>query len=231
MKSIFIDGVGEIELKKSKRAKNIIMRLKSDGKAIVTAPAYVPYYVVEKYARSNSQWLSDKLQAVPKVQYFEGKRIGKSHFLHFEIVAGAKLKSRVDDELISVTIAEADDIETSIVKKEIEKACVRALRRQAEQYLSALLHSLASRHDYHYREVRIKKMSTRWGSCSSNKVINLSLWLMQLPDELIKYVCCHELAHLQHPHHQKAFWEEVARMIPDYKTKRAALRQYKPSLL
>ncbi len=73
-------------------------------------------------------------------------------------------------------------------------------------------------------------MKSRWGSCSTTGVINLNIWLMQLPDSLIEYVCCHELAHLNNPHHQKEFWEELSKMIPDYRECKKILKTHSPSL-
>jgi hypothetical protein len=54
---------------------------------------------------------------------------------------------------------------------------------------------------------------------------------MQVPDHLVQYVLCHELTHLNHMHHQTAFWEELAQMIPDYKARKKELKEYRPELM
>ena len=86
-------------------------------------------------------------------------------------------------------------------------------------------------HGYKYKSISVKNMRSRWGSCSNAGLINLNIWLVQLPEELIEYVCCHELAHLNNPHHQKSFWDELEGMVPDYKQRRRKLKAYSPSLI
>lgn len=67
-------------------------------------------------------------------------------------------------------------------------------------------------------ETRIKKMTTRWGSCNTRaKRIWLSVYLPAFPIECTEYVIVHELCHLHHANHSAAFWQEVKRAMPDYK--------------
>ena len=54
------------------------------------------------------------------------------------------------------------------------------------------------------KNVRIRQMKTRWGSCNPHKsYINLNLNLIQKPKECIEYVIFHELTHLIYPNHSK----------------------------
>ena len=67
-------------------------------------------------------------------------------------------------------------------------------------------------------ETRIKKMTTRWGSCNTRaKRVWLSVYLPAFPIECTEYVIVHELCHLHHANHSPAFWQEVKRAMPDYK--------------
>ena len=67
-------------------------------------------------------------------------------------------------------------------------------------------------------ETRIKKMTTRWGSCNTRaKRIWLSVYLPAFPIECTEYVIVHELCHLHQANHSPAFWAEVKRSMPDYK--------------
>lgn len=68
-----------------------------------------------------------------------------------------------------------------------------------------------------YNTLRLKYNSSNWGSCSSKKNINLSTRLLLCPLPVIDYVMVHELAHLIHPNHSRAFWKEVEGVLPDYK--------------
>jgi Predicted metal-dependent hydrolase len=63
---------------------------------------------------------------------------------------------------------------------------------------------------FHYTTVRYHRQFRRWGSCSSQKNINISHRLIGAPEPLVNYVILHELAHLQHLNHGKEFWNLLA---------------------
>ena len=66
-------------------------------------------------------------------------------------------------------------------------------------------------------EIRLKKMHTRWGSCNTRaRRIWLSVYLPTYPIECTEYVIVHELCHLHHANHSRAFWQTVATAMPDY---------------
>ncbi len=89
------------------------------------------------------------------------------------------------------------------------KVLAEALRWQAQRYLPQRVAQIAEVHGISYGRVTIKRMSSRWGSCSSLRNLNFSLYLMLLPRHLVDYVICHELAHLKQMNHSPAFWTEV----------------------
>lgn len=75
-------------------------------------------------------------------------------------------------------------------------------------------------------EIRVREMRSRWGVCCPAKNrITLALRLAARDEELIDYVMLHEYCHFIHPDHQPAFWALVARHMPDWKARRARLRE------
>ncbi|MDB5170750.1 MAG: hypothetical protein JWO35_444, partial [Candidatus Saccharibacteria bacterium] len=112
----------------------------------------------------------------------------------------------------------------------VEKASIRALRAQAEQLLPQRLETLAAKHGFEYKDVAIKQLKSRWGSCDQDKHIVLNLYLMQLPWELIDYVLLHELTHTQVLHHGPKFWGVMEDLMPQLKDHRKAMRGHQPSL-
>ena len=66
-------------------------------------------------------------------------------------------------------------------------------------------------------KVTLRKMKTRWGSCSSLGNISINTRLKYLPKDLIKYVIHHEVCHLKIRKHNKQYWSLVSKEYPDYK--------------
>ena len=72
--------------------------------------------------------------------------------------------------------------------------------------------------------VRITAARTRFGSCSGKNSLCFSWRLMAYPDAAVDYVVVHELAHIVHKNHGPQFWALVERYLPDWRQRRALLR-------
>lgn len=90
-------------------------------------------------------------------------------------------------------------------------------KREAQKVLTARALHWAREMNLHPSQLKFREQRTRWGSCSSNKVINLNWRLIVFPLEIIDYVIIHELAHLRHMDHSARFWSLVEQFQPDYR--------------
>ena len=102
---------------------------------------------------------------------------------------------------------------------------IAALRRRARAELPPLVSLWAGRMGVEPAAVTVTSARTRFGSCSGKNRLSFSLYLMEYPPEAVEYVVVHELCHIRHHDHSAAFWQEVARYLPDYKARRQLLRQ------
>lgn len=106
----------------------------------------------------------------------------------------------------------------------------KVLMKKAREYLPYRLEYYAKLYGYSYDKCRLTHANTRWGSCSSRKTISLNIGLMKVPEALRDYVIIHELAHLNHMDHSKAFWAEVASHDKFYKNHEKKLKMFSPGL-
>ena len=106
----------------------------------------------------------------------------------------------------------------------------KQLQKKAREYLPYRLEYWAKRYGYSYEKCRLTHANTRWGSCSSNRTISLNIGLMKVPEALRDYVILHELAHLNHMDHSKAFWTEVGKHDPKYKVHEKKLKFFSPGV-
>ena len=77
-----------------------------------------------------------------------------------------------------------------------------------------------------YPELRIRKMTTRWGVCNRrDNIITLNKELIKKEVWLLDYVIIHEMAHFYEGNHSKKFWNIVSLACPNYKEARKELRK------
>ncbi|GAA6135995.1 SprT family zinc-dependent metalloprotease [Oceaniserpentilla sp. 4NH20-0058] len=100
-------------------------------------------------------------------------------------------------------------------------------KQQARVYMITRTQLLAEKFglDHLLQQVRFRRTKSKWGHCTSQGVIQYNWLIMGAPVSVIDYLICHELSHLIHPNHSKAFWQHVETMCPDYKTQQAWLKQ------
>lgn len=105
-----------------------------------------------------------------------------------------------------------------------------ACQARAKQFIRDRVRFYNTYYDFSYRRISVKRMKTRWGSCSSKGNLNFNYHLYVLPIELVDYVVVHEMCHLAEQNHSKRFWSLVHRTIPDHKERRRQLRSYPQEL-
>lgn len=74
------------------------------------------------------------------------------------------------------------------------------------------------------KAVKVIDLKNRWGSCSPAGNLNFHWKCMMAPPTVLDYIVVHELAHLRFPNHTRAFWNEVDKILPDYRDRKGWLR-------
>ena len=79
-------------------------------------------------------------------------------------------------------------------------------------------------------KVHMKDIGYRWASCLKNGDLHFHWKCMMAPLTVIDYVVVHELCHLRHRDHSAAFWNEVDKVLPDWRDRHDWLRMRGASL-
>lgn len=128
--------------------------------------------------------------------------------------------------VLSKTINDFLDKNKAWIEKQISKYSdkkfkteneILNLKKKAKSYIPDRVEYLASKYGFKYNKIKITSAKTRWWSCTSQKNLNFTFYLMWAPKEVIDYVIIHELSHLKEMNHSKKFWDIVYSMMPDYK--------------
>lgn len=82
---------------------------------------------------------------------------------------------------------------------------IEELRREAKRVLPSMVERLARENGFSYGRVTIRATRSKWGCCTSQNNLSLSLFLMTLPAHLQEFVVLHELCHTVHHNHSAEF--------------------------
>lgn len=215
-----------------KPVKNVNLRIKPDGKILVSAGSHVPVkfidgFIAEKQnsileALARYEKKRDLAQDSPK-RYEDGERyalLGRSLVLKVE--ESGEETVYTDGVYLFLDVKNKDNFR----RKEI--LISRWFKQCQEEVFGELIeekYAQLQKYGIPYPEWKVRNMKSRWGSCQTEKgVITLNSQLIAAPRTCIEYVVLHELVHFLYPNHSRQFWDFVAKMMPDWKERRKALK-------
>lgn len=74
--------------------------------------------------------------------------------------------------------------------------------------------------------IKFRKMTSQWGNCRPKQgILTFNRNLCYAPYECIRYVVWHEWTHFLVANHSKKFYEELAKVCPDWKQLRKRLKE------
>lgn len=222
-----IDGVGEVVISKRRRSSSLRIAVSPTGKIRVGIPYWTPYAVGITFAKNRKFWINQQVEKNRLPVIKPGHRIGRHRYVnYFPQKSKKKIATRVSSTAVEI-YTDLDYLDKEVQFKTYA-TCEKALKQESQASLVPRLQELASKHNLHFVEVKIKKLTSRWGSCSADKRISLSYYLCQLPPCLVDYVLIHELLHTKHLHHGKVFWMEMENLLPGASKLKKDIKSYKP---
>jgi predicted metal-dependent hydrolase len=204
------------------RRRTIALIITPEARLIVRAPLRAPVRMIDAVIWEKRDWIKKKIaemqqrpQAIAHA-YEEGEIfwfLGRPYPLHIVDDAGAEIK-RTDRLLVPRTI-----------RPDRQSGIHRWYRDEAHKEIHSRCMWFSMMTGYSPASVRITDACQRWGSCNHQGGLNFSWRLIQAPLEIVDYVIVHELVHLRQPDHSRKFWAKVEVLMPDYKRRRAWLRE------
>jgi len=105
-----------------------------------------------------------------------------------------------------------------------ERLLQRWYCRQLRELVPPLLKKWQKKLNVSLVECRIKKMKTKWGTCTADaRRIWLNLELAKKPVQCLEYIIVHELVHLIERHHNDQFLALMDEHLPQWRLRRAEL--------
>ena len=199
--------LGAITVRRSDRLRRYKLMVKQ-GVVFANLPATGSEQELFQFIATNKQKLLSAIAQSPKRAIWDEHTQLRFTTFQMRICRHKQPKFQLllkDAELL-ICCPQETRFEEEETQETLRRLLKAALRHEAKRCLTIRLAALALQYGFHYTGVTIKDMRSRWGSCSSRKHINLSLFLMTLPWHLIDYILLHELCHTIEMNHSERFW-------------------------
>lgn len=104
------------------------------------------------------------------------------------------------------------------------------LKRRARRDVAEIAADYGKRFGLVPRSIRVADFANGWGSCGPEGNVLINWHLIFAPRKVLEYVVVHELAHLRHRSHGRAFWDHVAMLAPDWGAMKVWLDKHQSGL-
>lgn len=196
----------------------------------VKAPKIATEEYILRVVKSKAKWITRKLFEFKDMEYIRRKKeyvngesfmyLGRNYAL--QIIMNKDIKEPITrlyqgKFYIETNTKNQDKLRQSMERWYREKTLEKVIERI--QYYKSYF-------DLTPNVVRVKEQKKRWASCSSKRNLNFNWRCSMAPSNVLDYIVVHEMCHMVHFNHSKAFWNLVGKIIPDYKERKEWLRHY-----
>ncbi len=181
---------------KNRRLKNSYMKILDDKNIRIKGNLFFTQNDAKEFIYSKSAWIQKHITKLKNKKLFENE------FFY--------MGEKYTFETFNEKIENIDDF----------------YREKSQESIPKIVEEFSHKMQLYPKSIKFRKNKSRWGSCSFSNNINLNIYLMKLPLEVIKYVVVHELAHIKHKNHSKNFWDLVSLHMPHYKSCEKMIKCY-----
>jgi predicted metal-dependent hydrolase len=219
------------------RRRRTTMQITLDPEAgvVVAAPQGIPAEQLRDLVGRRAGWITRRiagqaLQPRPR-RFASGESLPYlGHQAPLELTLNGTRRVRVDFAHGAFAVVAPASLSETERRAAIERAVVRWYIQRAAECLAERVAHWAALAAVAPTQVLVRDQRRRWGSCSPKGVLRFNWRLILAPPTLLDFVVVHELAHLRVRNHSAAFWAEVAKLLPDFKLRRAQLKELGPQL-
>lgn len=227
VEALEVEGLpAPVEVRRHPTARRMTLRVSRTRHAVImTVPLQCNLADAGNFLHTHLDWVRRHLRAVPKPVTLEnGEIVPFRGILHRIVFTGV----RSSDFLVRI-----DETQMGAPRLVVSGTCEGAPRRLAAWLTQRATEELDKRVRHHAtrlgvrpKRIVLRDQSSRWGSCSTTRVLSFSWRLILAPPNVLDYVAAHEVAHLSQMNHGPKFWSLVAKTMPQMEEARAWLRVY-----
>lgn len=222
-------------LRSRRRRKTVEITLDPAEGVLVAAPLSTSCEAIRCIVAKRAGWIvrhaPDAVLCPQRKRFVSGESLpylGRQVQLVAASAPARSVSVRFDHWSFQITVP--DDLERDERRSAIERAVTRWYQARAAERLGEQARRWGALSGCTPRAVLVRSQRQRWGSCGADGTLRLNWRIIMAPLALIDYVVVHELVHLRIRNHGSEFWTAVAGLMPDYRIRRARLKELGPHL-
>ena len=231
--SVVTYGKREISyrIRRSSQRTTVAVTVAPGEGVVLVAPPETTVPRLDHVVRQKASWIVDRLRHVGEVEaeavekeFISGETfsyLGRNYRLQVEARVHPT-PTKLDRGWLRVQVPKGIVGEDRLTH--VRKALEAWYLERAQQRITERVEHWANKTGLVPKSIIVKNQSKRWGSCDAYGNLRFNWRIVQAPMSLLDYVVVHELAHLQHKDHTKAYWALVGKMMPRYESARDSLR-------
>ena len=200
--------LGEIVVSQTFRARRISISLRPPSTVRLTVPYNIALSDAIKFLETKYDWIESGL-AKFKQKYpdkiIEMPYSTRAHSLRYNPCNTAKISAQLTETEFIVSYPMTIHFSDTQVQDITKCAIEMAWSDEAKKTLPPRVKSLAEEFNFKCGKITVRNTRSKWGSCSPQNDISLSIHLMHIPSHLVDYIILHELCHTIHKNHGEHF--------------------------
>ncbi len=209
-----------------KDVKNITLKVKPSGEVILTAPKSASEEHLKFVVKKRAKWIEKKKEFFTSFNVIEKEYVSGEDFKYLgcsyrlKVIESKKEKVKLQRGYLEIYVKNKNDL------KRKQNLVYEWYHEKALFHFFNILQEWNKIVKKDIKDIKIRQMKTRWGSCSPHKsYINLNIELIKKPRICIEYVIFHELVHLIWPNHSKEFYNYLSLYMSDWKERKILLEK------
>lgn len=212
----------DVDVTKSKR-KTVSIFIERDGSVSARVPETLSTEEIEEVIKSKEYQIHKHIAEWTQLNEKKTEReyVNGQSFLYM----GRNYRLRlVGEDLSELTLRNGRFLLPDKNRDQAKSLFIDFYKSKLQEKLPEIVTRYQAQMGVKPNDIKIMELQNRWASCSTKGNVNFHWKCAMAPIDVLHYIVVHELAHLIHPNHTTAFWNEVDKIMPNYQSHHNWLR-------
>ncbi len=213
-----------------KDRKTMEIAVEPPDSVTVIAPIGITKEQILEKVKGKASWIIQQIYSYRHMNYQAIRRefVNGESFMYLGRNYALQIELNISAQKPEIKLFRGKFIVTTKDKNEdmIKEAMELWYRNRAKEIVTQRVKYYQKSFNLKPTAIKIKEQKKRWGSCTSKNDLLFNWRCIMAKSNALDYIIVHEMCHMYHKDHSKAFWELMVSVLPDYETRKEWLKNY-----